>query len=227
MPATHYRYEEVQHCMHTHDIEPTHEYYGICSQCGGHGRTKTDEFEETCFACDGDGKSIQVPLKIIFLDIDSVLNNYAGHQKLMTGDKSDILNFDRYGDYVQKSLLENFHGILAKVPDAKIILITSWCSKEHGYNYSIAKFLGVESHYFGSLENTGGGFGRVREVEKCIKTYQPDRFVVIDDIPYFQESAITCPFHVQPIRDGLTKKTCRRCDQNLAVLTFINDSSPC
>jgi hypothetical protein len=191
------------------DVDPTPEYYGICGQCEGRGEVYGGEHEnitETCFACGGDGKSVRIPLKILFLDIDSVLNNYAGHQKLMAGDSSDIMDFDRHGDYVQKSLLANFHEIIAAVPEVKIVLITSWCSKESGYNYRIAEFLGVKSNYFGSLDNTGGGFPRVGEVENYISKYTPDKFVVIDDISYFQTSDMIRNNHVQPLREGLTKK---------------------
>lgn len=123
-------------------------------------------------------------MKVIYLDIDQVLNCHDDHERLHNSLKSsglipeDILFFSR-GDYVVKDKLDRLQKIVNEY-DAQVVIVSSWHTFD-GEGERICHFLGVKHH--SDAYNTGGGEARGRGVIQHANDYgiADKDYIIIDD----------------------------------------------
>lgn len=114
-------------------------------------------------------------MKYIFLDIDGVLNS-------MNSDPKNLVYFTKsksLRDPIDVKLLNLFKSILTD--EHKIVLISSWCSKNEDHNSKVANFLGITKFYTGTLGYTGGGRERGRAVVDFVHKNNITSYVMVDD----------------------------------------------
>ena len=123
-------------------------------------------------------------MKVIYLDIDQVLNCYEDHERLHNSlSSSGLVPEDIYfytkGDYVVKDKLERLQKIVNEY-DASVVIVSSWDTFK-GDGERICRFLGVKHH--SNAYNTGGGEGRGRGVIKHAQDHGilTDDYIIIDD----------------------------------------------
>ena len=123
-------------------------------------------------------------MKVIYLDIDQVLNchddNVRLHDTLTnTGLIPDDIYFFSRGDYVVRNKLERLQRIVKKY-DAKVVIVSSWDTFKND-GEKICRFLSVPYH--SDAFNTGGGIERGRGVKKHAETYgiNKEDYIIIDD----------------------------------------------
>lgn len=123
-------------------------------------------------------------MKVIYLDIDQVLNNHDDHERLhhslsSSGLIPEDFRFFSRGDYVVMDKLNRLKEIV-KLYNAKVVIVSSW-STFRGDGESICRFLGVPYH--SDAYNTGGGIERGRGVIKHASDNGIDEkdYIIIDD----------------------------------------------
>lgn len=123
-------------------------------------------------------------LKVVFLDIDGVLNSmdylhaWHGLQHSMPGFKT-YTRFDEYGDAFDPRCVMNFETVLRKT-DAKIVVSSTWRMM------GLKKFrlMWEQRKLYGEiLDVTGRSSDRIRgqEVQEWLGVYKPDEYVILDD----------------------------------------------
>lgn len=132
-------------------------------------------------------------MKVIYLDIDQVLNCHPDHERLhnsLSGTgiiPEDFLFFSR-GDYVVKDKLKRLQAIVKKY-NASVVIVSSWATFE-GDGERICRFLSVPYH--SDAFNTGGGIHRGKGVIEHAKHHNidADDYIIIDDAECMYED--TC-----------------------------------
>ena len=141
-------------------------------------------------------------MKVIFLDIDGVLNvDYCGH--------------DDYGNYFNYIQVNNLKHIIEKT-DAKIVISSSWrfsglhvmksmweYRKLPGEVIDITPFE-VDLVYKGFFKYYDE-VSRGDEIQWWINTYKPENYVIIDDVEDFLDNQLN-NFVKTKENIGLTKK---------------------
>lgn len=123
-------------------------------------------------------------MKLIYLDIDQVLNCYDDHERLHHSlSSSGLIPEDIYfytkGDYVVKDKLDRLLEIVNHY-GAQVVIVSSWATfKRDGEN--ICRFLGVKYH--SDAYNTGGGIERGRGVKQHALDHNLEEtdYIIIDD----------------------------------------------
>jgi len=125
-------------------------------------------------------------MKIIFLDIDGVLN-----KGLVEGNsrKDDILRDEAYG-FMNKSLVNNLNKLTQKT-GAKIVISSSWRCETLEENEQMLKAFGIEAECVGSTPRLSGPcIYRGNEIEAWIYEYQDlikchywefKEYIILDD----------------------------------------------
>lgn len=120
-------------------------------------------------------------MKVIFLDIDGVLNSAVGWNKLDQDDYSGIrfLQEDRYGQgsWVEDRLVRNLQ-LLIKSVDARVVGVSSWFTKRHDIE-EVSKFLEID--IIDMTDYTGGGLERGRSIDRYVKSHNISHWVILDD----------------------------------------------
>lgn len=128
---------------------------------------------------------IGVRMRIIFLDIDGVLNKGL---VASNSDKSDVLKVLPYG-WMNKSLIANLNDVTDKT-GAKIVISSAWRYKSLGENQKMLKAFGVKGEVIGQTPRLGQHSVRGNEIHAWINenkdllgVYPSDfkQYVIIDD----------------------------------------------
>lgn len=150
--------------------------------------------------------------KVIFLDIDSVLNNQYSHNRLRL-DRFDpsirIFSHIPTFDYIDLELWQNLKFIINQT-GAKVVGISSWFDPEDNeHNKAVMNFLEVEPFEVPVVDSTGGGPLRYGFVLRFLAHHQSIvDWVVIDDIP--DTLGLIQGRHIQPTGLGLTKELAQK-----------------
>lgn len=115
--------------------------------------------------------------RIIYLDIDGVLNTWTDLQNLIRGD-GEYLQYNR-GDFVEMGKLRRLQDLIERV-GARVVVVSSWVCLDTT-SKKVCNFLGVP--YYGEPLNTGGGIERGRKVKKHMEQngLKDHQVVIIDD----------------------------------------------
>lgn len=160
-------------------------------------------------------------MKIIFLDIDGVLNNFT--------------TTERCGNYagIEKYCLARLKNII-NLTGAKIVLISTW--KEHWEkeknrkhlqdevaNYLDMRFAEKGLEVYDKIDDVDGEWiTRGKNIMEYIKRENPSNFVIIDDMTFDYAECGLKPFHVQ------TRPSCGLLEVNsmriLGILKIIVNS---
>ena len=149
-------------------------------------------------------------MKIIFLDVDSVLNN---------GDTEARVRPPEGGSYIgiDPILMERLRTIVTKT-DAHIVLSTTWREFEYFRDHLLEKMGHIASRVIGDTPKLYYK-SRAEEINAWISSHPEikiDKFIVIDDLgcddlDSFGESFIQTYYH-----DGLTEELMQKCIEKLS-----------
>jgi hypothetical protein len=116
--------------------------------------------------------------RIIYLDIDGVLNSHSDLEICKEGNTSGELTYFNHGDFVNKGKVSLLH-IIQKNTQASFVIVSSWAICK--CTYEIGKFLNIPIH--SKAHNCGGGYGRGEGVISHALEHgiTADNYVVIDD----------------------------------------------
>lgn len=106
-------------------------------------------------------------MKVIFLDFDGVLAPYGNHY---------------VAKKFSKSCVKNFNKILKEVPEAKIVISSSW--RRHGLEYvkDMLKDNGIDEKRVIGMTPEHQPSTRNRHLEEWIDEHKDiDQFVILDD----------------------------------------------
>lgn len=129
-------------------------------------------------------------MKVIYLDIDGVLNSSIEYQILenvySTGGEipSNIIFYDR-ANYIETNKLSLIHRIVRKY-DARVVIVSSWVCK-HRESIEICEFLGVPYH--SDALTTCGGVYRGRGVKNHAMKHDIKDYIIIDDSAVMYEDS--------------------------------------
>lgn len=119
---------------------------------------------------------VQSKSKVIFLDIDGVLNSQVSCFN------DDLAIRTKLG-YIGTKELNRFKELLAST-DAKVVLISSWAKSSKHDDYKdrekeISEALGVDIH--DTIDFTGGGRSRGESILRYVLDHEVEKYVVLDD----------------------------------------------
>lgn len=145
-------------------------------------------------------------MKYIFLDFDGVLNTEK-HQAFL---RSNGLNTcDQYGPIFDPDAVEYLSDILSRVPDAKIVIISSWKFEGEDRMFQLWKERNLPGVVAGitptlvpmSLDDLYAGKGR--EIKTWLQDNPATEYVILDDVPDFLAEQESHYIEIDP-RVGLT-----------------------
>lgn len=143
-------------------------------------------------------------MKVIFLDIDGVLNtaDSAGKPRIVVEDEKNSVEFNQ----LDKLCVETFNKIVEAIPDVKIVITSTWridCIIYHTLHllYKHLKLQGIKGDMIGSTPKFPDY--RDKEIEWWLnnnKSFDIEKYVIIDDdLDFFSEKPEAL-VHVQPSR---------------------------
>lgn len=150
-------------------------------------------------------------MKVIYLDIDGVLNSYVEYQILEnvfnTGGEipSNIIFYD-HANYIETNKLNRIHRIVRKY-DARVVIVSSWVCKQRE-NIKICEFLDVPYH--SDALCTSGGVYRGRGVKHHASMHNINDYIIIDDGDVMYEDT-THLIHIDGLV-GITEDDLQRID---------------
>lgn len=150
--------------------------------------------------------------KYIFIDFDGVLNTEKYQKALYSEGKK---TYDTYGPLFDPVAVENLRTILTKVPQAKIVIISSW--KFEGLDKMLklwkdrelpGEVAGISPNLIPeSLEDLLAGKGR--EVRSWLAQHPASSYVILDDVPDFLPEQESHYIEIDP-RVGITEDIAER-----------------
>lgn len=115
--------------------------------------------------------------RVIYLDIDGVLNTWTDLQNLIRGD-GQFLQYNK-GDFVEVGKLTRLQELIERV-NARVVVVSSWVCLDTT-SKKVCDFLNVP--YYGEPLCTGGGVERGRKVKVHMQQngFLDHQVVIIDD----------------------------------------------
>lgn len=122
------------------------------------------------------------PRRILFLDVDGVLNSVPFLQTVSNRD-SIIFGDDDPAPMLDPVLVDRLNQIIQQL-DVRIVLSSSW---RHGWPLGVIQRALVKHGFLGRLmdKTPDVAGGRANEIRRWLDTQYPpaDRFVILDDMP--------------------------------------------
>lgn len=115
--------------------------------------------------------------RIIYLDIDGVLNTYTDFINFIAG-KGVFLHYHK-GNFIERSKLNRLHRLIVRL-NAKVVIVSSWVNSNRTAK-DVCDFLGLP--YYGEPVCTSGGLERGRGVKEHMQQHglEDHQIVIIDD----------------------------------------------
>lgn len=141
-------------------------------------------------------------MKYIFLDFDGVLNTEK-HQAFL---RSNGLNTcDQYGPIFDPDAVEYLSDILSRVPDAKIVIISSWKFEGEDRMFQLWKDRNLPGELLGitptmipmCMDDLYAGKGR--EIKSWLANHPTSNYVILDDVPDFLSEQMSHYIEINPI----------------------------
>ena len=117
--------------------------------------------------------------KILYLDIDGVLNCYKDFQYLLEDNFKNPKGYLIYdtGHFVCLRKLEMLKNFINE-EGLKVVIISSWAVRLKG-GKKVCEFLGLP--YFGEALSVSGGFQRWFGIKNHVEENKIEKYVVVDD----------------------------------------------
>lgn len=138
-------------------------------------------------------------MKVIFLDIDGVLNSVSFLKSRRRPARAGRSTRDPRDDIDPSAVKVLIDHLLVKVPDARIVISSTW---RHAFSFShiasmLSKF-GLDPALVIGATPTMGPPTRGMEIDSWLKANPSDSFVIIDDIadgmdPHISNLVLTDP----------------------------------
>lgn len=158
-------------------------------------------------------------MKVIFLDIDGVLNHENHYKWLMeTDEPTPLQRFYPYSEFNPESCT-----ILNKIieeTDAKIVLSSSWRLDGINKMNSLFKYFGLPRIYdiTPSLCNKFGSLCRGKEIDAWLSEHpEVTKYVILDDDTDMEEHQLPFFIKTNPYKDGLNEEVKNKC---IKILNF-------
>jgi hypothetical protein len=158
-------------------------------------------------------------MKVIFLDIDGVLNHENHYKWLMeTDEPTPLQRFYPYSEFNPESF-----RILNKIideTDAKIVLSSSWRLDGINRMNSLFKYFGLPRIYdiTPSLCNKFGSLCRGKEIDAWLNEHpEVTKYVILDDDTDMEEHQLPFFIKTNPYKDGLNEEVKNKC---IKILNF-------
>ena len=159
-------------------------------------------------------------MRYIFVDFDGVLNTEKYQNDLR---HKGLKTCDNYGPIFDPSAVECLCDIVAQVPDASIVIISSWKFEGEERMIQLWKDRNLPGVLSGitptmipmSLDDLYAGKGR--EIKSWLSTHPATHYVILDDVPDFLPEQMQHYIEINPIV-GLTPEVV---DQSVKILMSV------
>ena len=141
-------------------------------------------------------------MKYIFLDFDGVLNTEK-HQAYLRSKGLDTC--DSYGPVFDPDAVKNLSDILSQVPEARIVIISSWKFEGEDRMFQLWKDRNLPGELLGitptmipmSMDDLYAGKGR--EIKSWLANHPTSQYVILDDVPDFLSEQMAHYIEINPI----------------------------
>jgi hypothetical protein len=139
-------------------------------------------------------------MKVLFLDIDGVLNNHERHENGYAGIRSDCVS--------------HLNHILKEVPDLKIVISSAWrymipeALSLKGFEYLLlVAGVNCEKKVIGYTARDENVNSRGKQIRFWVKDHmvKGDKYIILDDLP-FDFLKLNLNFILTDPKVGLTRK---------------------
>lgn len=145
-------------------------------------------------------------MRYIFIDFDGVLNTEKYQEILRT---QGLKTCDEFGPIFDPDAVECLSTIVSQVPDARIVIISSWKFEGEERMRSLWKKRSLPGSVAGitptlipmSLDELYAGKGR--EIKAWLSSNPATQYVILDDVPDFLQEQMPQYIEIDP-RVGLT-----------------------
>lgn len=141
-------------------------------------------------------------MKYIFLDFDGVVNTERHQADLRA---KGMNTCDKYGPIFDPEAVKNLNDILTLVPDASIVIISSWKFEGEDRMFQLWKDRNLPGNLLGitptmipmSMDDLYAGKGR--EIKSWLESNPSSHFVILDDVPDFLPEQMSHYIEINPI----------------------------
>ena len=141
-------------------------------------------------------------MRYIFVDFDGVLNTEKYQNDLR---HKGLKTCDNYGPIFDPSAVEWLCDIVYQVPDASIVIISSWKFEGEERMFQLWKDRNLPGVWSGitptmipmSMEDLYAGKGR--EIKSWLESHPTSHYVILDDVPDFLSEQMTHYIEINPI----------------------------